>query len=210
MFLAVFTSFTDNIYASDLEVEYPAISGQVLSSKTPLPEYAKYLFDLGMFIGFFSVFASLLFAGVLYLLSPAKPDLQADAKDRAVNAISGLLILALTYLIIVTINPELSVLGSGKLEKSPEPNIEQKFPGVYFFKNPNCSEENNQGNIVDVQDFGDSLRNKINSVSTIHDSDAGIRYLTILYDSINFQGKCQYVFTPTGGCMPVGPFAMSA
>src|SRR3989344_1985989 len=111
-FLIVFLSLPAvKIFAANLEVDYPTlITGAKVDSNTDLPNYLKYIFDAGIFLGFFSVFLSLIWAGVLYLLSPAMPDALANAKDRVSGAISGLLILATFYLIMTTINPNLAIL----------------------------------------------------------------------------------------------------
>ncbi len=201
---------SNKTFAADLEVQYPEIYGKTLSSGTKLPEYAEYLFYGGMGIGFFSIFLSFIIAGVMYLMSPAKPDLQAEAKDRVYGAISGLIILSLLYLIVVTINPQLSIFSFNEPKDNSEEISQTKNPGVYFNKSNNCSDDSIAPSRSSIEDFGETLRNKINSVSIIHDSDAQTRYLSILYDSLSFQGKCQYVFTSSGGCMAVSPFAMSA
>ena len=85
-----------------------------------------YLFNAGMLLGFFAVFISLAIAGSMYFLSPAKPDLLTEAKDRVGGAVSGLLILVLTYLIITTVNPQLSVFHLADLPELPPPPPEKK------------------------------------------------------------------------------------
>lgn len=200
--------------AVNLEVEYPTISGQTLGADTKLPDYVLYLFKAGVFLGFFSVFISLVIAGVMYLLSPAKPDLMADAKDRISGAISGLLILALTYLIITTINPQLSVFNFNPPEVAPPPDIiEQKTAGIYFYNGDNCpTTENPQPNTSGLQDLG-PLKNKLRSVGIIKDVNS--QYVSILYDTINFRGRCLYL-DPNKDCQPTvdpvtnGAFASSA
>lgn len=195
-------------FAADLEVNYPKIAGQTIDSKTELPQYVKYLFNIGMFVGFFAVFISLIIAGATYILSPVSVELRSSARDRASGAISGLLILALTYLIIITINPQLSLLNYKNSSQTSLPSPQKKAPGVYFFNKSECSDGNMQSDTSSIQDLGE-LKNKINSVSIVQDSDNQIGYISILYDSVGLQGKCQYI-DPNQDCQSVDPFAASA
>ena len=183
---------------SALEVDYPVIKiGAIESSVTDqsdLAQYLKYVFDIGIFIGFFAVFLSLIWAGVLYFLSPVVPNALANAKDRISGAISGLLILVLLYLIITTINPALAIFKIGKLSSPPPPPepAQTQPAGVNFYTSNDCS-ENANNYIANVQDFGTSLTNKINSAMVVSDPEKSLYYLSVLYDESNYWGKCQYI-----------------
>jgi len=198
----------NSVFAAGLEVQYPVIAGQTLTASSRLPDYVIYLFNAGIFLGFFAVFLSLIIAGVMYLLSPAKADLLAEAKGRVGGAISGLLILVLTYLIITTINPQLSFFNFGELPSVPPPPAEKRAPGVYFYNTPGCSNTRVQANTANVPDLGDS-KNKINSVGFIGDPTTGAYYVSVLYDAVNFQGRCLFL-DPNRNCQNVSPFAASA
>ncbi|MCX6722081.1 MAG: hypothetical protein NTY04_02740 [Candidatus Staskawiczbacteria bacterium] len=200
--------FTSNAFAADLEVNYPSISGQTLNASTTLPDYVKYLFNGGMFVGFFSALISLIAAGVMYLLSPIRPELITSAKDRISGAISGALLLALIYLIIVTINPQLSFLNLYKPAPVQNTSTAKKTSGVYFYAKTGCSDKNVQPSSSDIADLG-SLKNKINSVGMQQDANNGALYVSILYANPNFWGKCQYL-DPNQSCQTVSPFAESA
>ncbi|MDD4990569.1 MAG: hypothetical protein PHW31_04700 [Candidatus Pacebacteria bacterium] len=192
-----------------LEVAYPTIAGQTLTASTELPQFVLYLFNAGIFIGFFAVFISLIWAGVLYFLSPMQADLRADAKDRATGAISGLLILALTYLILTTINPSFSFLNLNKLPATPvPPPTNKKAPGIYLHNESKCPEEGSQPNTSSIADLGDGLKNQISSVGIVQDSETQTYYIPILYDAVDFQGQCQYL-NPNQSCHNVGKFAAS-
>jgi len=187
-----------------LEVAYPTISGQTLDATTTLPNYIKYLFDAGMFLCFFAVFLSLIIAGAMYLLSPLKPDMQTDAKDRISGAISGLLILVLVYLIITTINPQLNILNSTKLPPVPPPPKAKKAPGVYFYK-ANCDSSaistTAQPYIASAPDLG-KLKNALNFVDIQQDTATKDAFITILYKNPNFWGECQYI-NGNDRCKPI-------
>jgi len=140
---------TNKVSAAGLEVQYPTIANENPNTDTnlTLPKYVLYLFNGGMFLGFFAVFISLVIAGVMYFLSPVSAELRASAKDRVSGAISGLLILALTYLIVVTINPQLSVFNLNALSPTPlPPPVTKIAPGVYFYGvSSNNGGNNNEG-----------------------------------------------------------------
>lgn len=206
--LAVFFCTSD--FTMAIEVDYPVIStGASITSDTPLPEYLKYVFDVGIFAGFFAVFLSLVWAGVLYLMSPAKPDLQASAKDRAIGAISGLLILITLYLIITTINPELRFFKLNELENIPPPPNPEQEAGVYLYNQKNCSPPVPESpNVISLSDLG-SLTNKVNAVDIVQHPRDNLYYISVLYDSPDFWGKCQYI-SPNRRCIQVSPFAASA
>ncbi|MCX6720041.1 MAG: hypothetical protein NTV36_02945 [Candidatus Staskawiczbacteria bacterium] len=211
IFAFLFTSFLyTKVFAAGptLEVQYPTISGINPNADTnfTLPKYVLYLFNAGIFLGFFSVFISLVIAGVQYILSPVDPSAKADANDRISGAISGLLILALTYLIITTINPQLSFLNLNKLTDVPPPPEKQKDPGVYFFKESGCTNKTVQPYTSSIPDFGNTLRNAVKSVGIVKDING---YVAILYDLVNFEGKCNYL-DPNQTCQEVDNFADSA
>lgn len=193
--------------AAGLEVEYPTLStGASITPDSDLAQYLKYVFDFGVFAGFFAVFLSLIWAGVLYFVSAGKPDALAMAKDRVSGAISGLLILATLVLIIITINPQLSIFKLNPLEKVPEPPPVPPAPGVNFYKSQDCSGATSTKS-TSIPDLGDDLANQIHSVKVISDKDTG--YISILYDVMNFWGRCQYI-NPNANCTKVDPFAASA
>lgn len=204
--LALFFS-VNRSFAATIDISLPK-SASTLGTETELTQYLKNVFDIGMYFGFLAVFISLLFAGILYFIAPASPGALSLAKDRAMGAISGLLILLTLYLIITTINPQLRFFTMGKLEKLPEAEEPSGPSGAYFFGPPNCKDSSggelkpdiiSQTSLVDLGEF----KNKINSISPKG-------YIVVAYALTNFQGKCQYI-NPNQPCttMP-SPFASSA
>lgn len=191
-----------------LEVIYPVLgTGAKITAQSDLTEYLKYVFDFGILIGFFFVFLSLAWAGVLYFLSPAIPSALADAKDRISGAITGLIILVLCYLIIVTINPHLAIFKMGKLEPVPLPEPNTEYPGVNFYKSADCKGQA-VAHTTNVADLGD-LNNNINSIGVVQDPDSETYYMPIIYDITNFWGKCDQI-SPNKDCSPVENFTASA
>lgn len=199
IFLVLFCGFLNLapvlVHSAELEVKYPVlITGPVttLDSNSTLPQYVRYMFSFGMFVGFFAVFLSLVIGGVMYFLSGISPQAKADAKDRVVGAITGLIILVTLYLIATTINPQLKFFYVEEL--TPIPPVENPpAPGVYLNKSEDCSDKDAQANTSSISDLGDNLRNQINSVKIIQDTANKVSYVSILYDTINFKGRCQYI-----------------
>lgn len=207
-FASFFCFLINNAFAAGLEVSYPVISGQTLTEETKLPEFVFYLFNAGIFLGYFSVFISLIIAGVMYFLSPVSAELRAASKDRIYGAMSGLLILTLLYLIVTTINPQLSFFHTQPIQPVETPPEETKPPGVYFNLSPGCPDVNIQPHTSSVADL-ESLKNKVNSVDIVQDSENNTYYVSILYENVNFWGKCQYL-DPNIGCHQVDQFTNSS
>ena len=141
-FVVFFCIPTVKILAFTLNADYPTLpNGTTISSQSSIPEYLKYVFDIGMFAGGIALIISLAIAGVYYFLSPAMPGMLGKAKERLFGAFAGFLILLSVYLIITTINPGLSFFNISQLP--PLPNIPEPKqppqPGTYLYKNNNCS-----------------------------------------------------------------------
>ncbi len=199
---------------ANLEVQYPTlpnIAGQNAATVTDLPSYIKYMFSAGMTIGFIAVLFGLVIAGIMYFLSAAKPELQREAKDRIFSAISGLLILVLTYLIITTINPQLNIFNIDKLQDvSLQPVAAQKLPGVYFYNADNCDDNSATPFVSNIEDLGTKLKkNNLKKVDVVADTANGHSFFTITYENPNFWGKCQY-FNGKKKCAETGNFVSSA
>lgn len=196
-----------------LEVEYPPIAGQTIDENTELQFYILYLFNAGMFLGFFAVFISITIAGVMYFLSPVNVEAKTEAKDRFFGAISGLLILVLTYLVITTINPNLKNLKYNKLVSDPIETEIEKPPGVYFYTETGCPEDEESEekksfrSISGISNLG-NFKNKINSVKVEQGYEGDALYIAILYGGINFRGKSLFI-PGDGTCQEVEPFASS-
>jgi len=144
--LGIFLFQANFVFAS--EIKYPPLPGiltpQEIDKKIQLGEiekedrlglYFKYFFNLSFIIIILVCLGVLIYGGVLYLLSPAKPAVLISAKKNITSALLGLLILFSSYLILVTINPQLSILPSWKLKEkalSPTPVSEKKEVITYF------------------------------------------------------------------------------
>lgn len=190
-----------------LEVEYPKIGQRVVTPESTAPEYLEYVFYAGLWLGGAAFLISLAYAGVLYFLSPAIPSMRAQAKDRVSGAISGLLILALCYLIITAINPELAIF---RLEPLPKVEIaapEKKKPaGAYLYRTSGCQDSNALPAIYSSASMPNVAGGKalVKSAGIVQDGDNGLYYVATMYDGPNYWGSC-WDISPNGSCQEVSP-----
>jgi len=107
-FLAVGLEAAD---PSSLEVNWPtAPGGKDLTPDSMLVDFVEYCYRWGILLGGLAVFIALIVAGFKYLTSVGDPGKMKDARERIFAAIAGLILLLSTYLILNTINPELTTL----------------------------------------------------------------------------------------------------
>ena len=98
-----------------LEIKYPDAFGDApTSTKTALPDYVKYIFRFSITIAGLVAFGALIYGGFSYLTSTGSPAKIADSKDRITAAFLGLIILLCSFLLLYTINPELTVMNITK------------------------------------------------------------------------------------------------
>jgi len=207
---AAFLAIPFLAYAAQLEVPLPQLAtGASVNGNSELPEYLKYIFDFGMFIGFFSVFLSLVWAGGLWVLSPVNPNSLANAKDKISGAISGFIILTTLYLIITAINPSLAIFRLNKVDPVQFPKNPETRAGVFFNNSSNCS-DNSDLTTSSMSDLG-NLKNRLNSVNILQQPENSLFYIAILYDAIDYSGMCQYINPcednncQKSGCQQINP-----
>lgn len=101
--------------AQDLEIQYPTIPGAPsLEGGDLLPEYIKYLYNFSIIIAGLVAFFSFVYGGLRYILSVGQPLAMADAREQITAGIVGLIIILGSYLLLTTINPQLTVFRIGK------------------------------------------------------------------------------------------------
>lgn len=216
LYVSFFCSCANIVLAEGMDIEMlypdPKETAQKLVTETKLPDFAVDLFNLGMVIGLFSVSASFFVGGIMFAISPISAELRSSAKDRMAGATSGFLILVTTYLIITTINPQLSIFKLEKLEDVPLPAVDvsnKKAPGVYFFKEGGCSNNSIEPTTASIASLPADLIKKITSVSIVQDEDTDTYFVSTLYENANFWGRCQYI-NPNATCVSSPSFASSA
>lgn len=76
----------------------------------PLSGLIVYAFSLAVMLSGLVAFGVLIYAGVMFMFSGAKPQLRTDAKKKLWNAFMGIALLLGSVVILNTINPELKIL----------------------------------------------------------------------------------------------------
>lgn len=94
-----------------VEIPIPGAPTQELG----LIEYIKYLYVFALGIVGLTAFGAMVYGGIVYMSSAGNPSLQTEAKDRITNALLGLGLLLISWLILNTINPDLVNLTAPKL-----------------------------------------------------------------------------------------------
>lgn len=119
LFLILFISLVlvslaaDFALARKLETTYPTV-GNIpgpSSTRTLLPDYVKYIFNLMVALSGILVFGVIVYAGFRHATSAGNPTTMSDAKDRIISAITGMIIILSSYLILNTINPQLVIIN---------------------------------------------------------------------------------------------------
>ncbi len=106
------------------EIKYPSLPG--VPSPTPgnIPSYVRYIFNLSLIVVTIICIGVMIFGGVLHLVSGAKPVALVSAKNWIFSGLLGLLILLSSYLLLVVINPQLTIFHLPGLEEplvTPQP-----------------------------------------------------------------------------------------
>ena len=109
------------IYAQEkpLETDYPEVLG--LEPKTidvPIPIYFKYIFNFIIIVSTAVAVAVLATAGLSYLSSSNNPEKVKIARDRIKSAIFGLILLFASWIILYTINPQLTIFSIPGLKET--------------------------------------------------------------------------------------------
>jgi len=111
IFLIILGVFNIGSVVFALQVAWPPSPlGTSLNDDSELPTFIGYLYEWGISIGGFLVFIALIIAGFQYLGSIGNPAMMRGAKDRIISALLGLALLLGSWLILNTINPQLTKL----------------------------------------------------------------------------------------------------
>ena len=118
MFILFFVScfmFHDSALAQyKLETALPPIAGQPSPSEG-LPQYINYLFIFGLGLIAFMALAQMMIGGIQYILAAGNVGNKIAAKDTIQQALLGLGLLLVSYLLLYTINPDLVNLRNPNL-----------------------------------------------------------------------------------------------
>ncbi len=139
----------------ELEVNWPpSPTGDTLSSCTSVTGMIKYIYDWAISLGGLAAFISLIMAGFQYLTSTGDTGKMREARDRIQSAFFGIVLLLSSWLILNTINPELTILRTPDLTKSIPLPSNFKLDAIEV---PECSfvklyvEKNWEGGIFTIE-----------------------------------------------------------
>lgn len=90
-----------------LETGLPNIPEGNLPAGQELPSYINYLFIFGLSLIMILALTQMVIGGVVYILAAGNAAKVEDAKDIIFQALLGVGILLVSYLILLTINPDL-------------------------------------------------------------------------------------------------------
>lgn len=105
-----------------LETGLPNVPRQLPAENT-LPTYIKYLFIFGLSSISILALAYMIMGGVMYILAAGNSSLVAEAKDTIFQALLGLAVLLVSYLLLRTINPDLVNLRNPDLTPKQFQNL---------------------------------------------------------------------------------------
>ncbi len=98
-----------------LETGLPNIPGNQLTVGQELPEYINYLFIFGLGLVAFLALGQMMLGGLTYILAAGNVAKVEAAKDTIQQALIGLGLLLVSYLLLYTINPDLVNLRAPNL-----------------------------------------------------------------------------------------------
>ena len=95
--------------------DYPELSGATRPGEAEpgdaLPQFIKYVFIFSLSIVGIIGLAAIVIAAFGYLTAVGNPQKAADAKDKILSALLGIILLLGSFLLLRTINPDLLRLG---------------------------------------------------------------------------------------------------
>src|SRR3989338_3628026 len=98
-----------------LETGLPNIPGNQLPIGQELPSYIKYLFIFGLGLITSLALTQMIIGGITYILAAGNAAKMEDAKDMIFQALLGVGLLLVSYLLLRTINPDLVNLRNPNL-----------------------------------------------------------------------------------------------
>lgn len=114
VFLVIILLSTSVLAQVKLETALPPINGQPAPG-SGLPQYINYLFVFGLGLITFLALTEMIIGGITYILAAGNVVKVEEAKDRIFQALFGVGILLISYLLLRTINPDLVNLRNPSL-----------------------------------------------------------------------------------------------
>jgi hypothetical protein len=174
----------------ELEVRYPKIGDiQLETIDIGIAKYVKYIFNFIIIFGGLIAFGVLIWAGVRYLSSTGNPKEIEKAKKQIRSAFFGLLILFFSYLILITINPQLVIL---------------KNPNLVYLEPPQPAQPTETpSEPTTLERIDDIAKNLKAAAQGVKNYGQGIKNLAQNCDCQNTQSMCLCKRYIGGSCQPL-------
>jgi len=157
-----------------------------LKPDAPPEEYLCWLYKVLIVVGGAAAVLGLVIAGFKFITSIGDPSRLADARDQAIKALTGLVIITLLPTILGTIDPNLSIANifkaPGAIPEKKATEIPLGKPDGVYIKTIDMKEE--QYLAQSYSQLPSRLNKKINYVKVIGS------FRAVLFDEINFKGYC--------------------
>ena len=114
-FVSCFMLYDSAMAQVQLETGLPNIPGGQLPAGQELPSYINYLFIFGLGLIAFLALVQMMLGGLTYILAAGNVTKVENAKDTIQQALFGLGLLLVSYLLLRTINPDLVNLRNPNL-----------------------------------------------------------------------------------------------
>ena len=98
-----------------LETGLPGVPGGQLPAGSEFPSYIRYLFIFGLGLTTITALGAMMFGGIQYILAAGNAAKTEEAKAWIQQALFGLGLLLVSYLLLRTINPDLVNLRNPNL-----------------------------------------------------------------------------------------------
>ncbi len=156
-----------------LELEWPLSPiGTKLEDDSKFPQLVKYLYEWGISLGGLAAFISLVMAGFQYLTSAGDTGKMSEARNQINSAVLGLVLLLSSFLILETINPQLTIFQEHEFILAPPDyeviemkglsDIQKSCEKVYIYADERC-----EGNIEMPAQIGSCTSDIVSTLGTL-------------------------------------------
>jgi hypothetical protein len=145
-----------------LETAWPQSPvGTVLSNESDVGDMVKYFYEWAIVIGGIATFISLVSGGFKYLSSAGNPNIIKESREQMGSAVMGLVLLLSSWLILNTINPDLTTFRKSSYNLNYQIEQAKQFS---IGRLPSCdyvllySQENFRGDPLEIPGKGGSIK----------------------------------------------------
>ncbi len=120
IFISFFSFVTADNEGMKMHTNWPAspATNISLSQNAHIGTLVAYFYEWGIAIGVFIFFVILLFSGFEYITSTGSPDKLQSARKRIISGFAGIMLLMGSFLILNTINPDLTEIKLANIQKA--------------------------------------------------------------------------------------------